>query len=167
MRRLRAKINGSRAASKVGAIAHLNNILNGGHITSAVLVDPWFGAEALTRFVLRLGSQNVRLTIVTSWTDVDPDTDIPLDPAESSTKKLEAALGQVGPFLSPRLTVVNLVDDKALSLDLSARTCPKSLSAVEQHQQAGRQLAVRHEPSGRRRRPRGPALYRGAMRRQG
>jgi hypothetical protein len=97
---------------EVGAIAHLNNILNGGQITSAVLVDPWFGAEALRRFVLRLGSQNVRLTIVTSWTDVDPDTDVPLDPAESPTKKLEAALGQVEPFLSPRLTVVNLVDGK-------------------------------------------------------
>jgi hypothetical protein len=97
---------------EVGAIAHLNSILNGGQIASAVLVDAWFGAEALTRFVLRLGSQNVRLTIVTSWTDVDPDTGTSLDPAESRTKKLEAALGQVEPFLSPRLTVVNLVDGK-------------------------------------------------------
>ena len=98
---------------EVGAIAHLNSILNGGQITSAVLVDPWFGAEALTRFVLRLGSQDVRLTIVTSWTDVDPDTGAQLAPAESPTKKLEAALGQVAPFLSPRLTVINLVDGKA------------------------------------------------------
>jgi hypothetical protein len=98
--------------SEVGAIAHLNNILNGGQITSAVLVDPWFGAEALTRFVLRLGSQNVRLMIVTSWTDEDPDTSVPLDPAESPTKKLEAALGQIEPIMSPRLTVVNLLDGK-------------------------------------------------------
>jgi hypothetical protein len=97
---------------EVGAIVHLNHIIDAGQITRAVLVDPWFGAEALKRFVLRLGSQNVQLTIVTSWTDIDPDTGIPFDPAESPTKELEAALGQVEPFLSPRLTVVNLVDGK-------------------------------------------------------
>jgi hypothetical protein len=97
---------------EVGAIAHLNNILNGGQITRAVLVDPWFGAEALKRFVLRLGSQNVQLAIVTSWTDRDPDTGMPLDPAESSTAKLEAALREVEPFISPRLTILNLVDGK-------------------------------------------------------
>ena len=46
--------------SEVGAIAHLNHLINAGQITRAVLVDPWFGAEALQRFVLRLGSQGVR-----------------------------------------------------------------------------------------------------------
>jgi hypothetical protein len=97
---------------EVGGIAHLNHIIDGGQITGAVLVDPWFGTEALSRFVLRLGSQNVRLTIVTSWTDVDPDTNAPLDPAESPTRKLEVALSRVEPFLSPRLTVVNLVDGR-------------------------------------------------------
>jgi hypothetical protein len=95
---------------EVGAIAHLNHLINGGQITRAVLVDPWFGAEALARFVLRLGSQDVRLTIVTSWTDTDPDTDAPLDPAERPTAKLEAALGRIAAFLSPRLTMLNLVD---------------------------------------------------------
>jgi hypothetical protein len=95
---------------EVGAIAHLNHLINGGQITRAVLVDPWFGAEALQRFVLRLGSQNVPLTILTSWTDTDPDTDAPLDPAASPTAKLEAALRRVEPFLTPRLTMLNLMD---------------------------------------------------------
>jgi hypothetical protein len=58
---------------EVGAIAHLNHLINAGQITRAVLLDPWFGAEALQRFVLRLGSQGVPLTILTSWTDTDPD----------------------------------------------------------------------------------------------
>jgi hypothetical protein len=49
---------------EVGAIAHLNNLINAGQITRAVLIDPWFGAEALQRFVLRLGSQGVELTIL-------------------------------------------------------------------------------------------------------
>ena len=33
---------------EVGAISHLNHLLNGGHIRGAVLVDPWFGAEAVS-----------------------------------------------------------------------------------------------------------------------
>jgi hypothetical protein len=97
---------------EVGAIAHLNHLINAGQVTRAVLADPWFGAEALQRFVLRLGSQGVALTILTSWTDTDPDTDIALDPAESPTTKLEAALRRAEPFLTPRLTMLNLVDGK-------------------------------------------------------
>jgi len=97
---------------EVGAIAHLNHLINAGQITRAVLVDPWFGAEALQRFVLRLGSQGVSLTILTSWTDTDPDTGIVLDPAEKPTTKLEIALGRAEPYLTPRMTIINLVDGK-------------------------------------------------------
>ncbi len=35
-----------------------------------------------------------------------------LDPAESPTAKLEAALQRAEPFLTPRLTMLNLVDGK-------------------------------------------------------
>jgi hypothetical protein len=97
---------------EVGAIAHLNHLINAGQITRAVLVDPWFGAEALQRFVLRLGSQGVQLTILTSWTDTDPDTNMILNPGESPTAKLEAVLRQVETFLAPHLTMLNLVDGK-------------------------------------------------------
>jgi hypothetical protein len=98
---------------EIGAIAHLNHLINAGQISGAVLVDPWFGADALQRFVLRLGSHGLPLTILTSWTDIDPDTDKPFEPGETPTDKLGAALERVRPFLTPRLTVLNLVDGKA------------------------------------------------------
>jgi hypothetical protein len=97
---------------EVGAISHLNHLLNGGHIRSAVLVDPWFGAEAVNRFALRLSSQNVHLTIVTSWATIDPDTNEPLASESDPTAKLAAALRHVQPFLNPKLTLINLVDGK-------------------------------------------------------
>jgi hypothetical protein len=74
---------------EIGAISHLNHLLNGGHIRGAVLVDPWFGADAVSRFALRLGSQNIHLTIVTSWTTIDPDTNGPLASESNPTAKLE------------------------------------------------------------------------------
>jgi hypothetical protein len=97
---------------EVGAIAHLAHLINAGQIARAVLVDPWFGADALQRIVMRVGSQGIPLTILTSWTDTDPDTGLDLDPAESPTAKLEAALRRAEPFLVPRLTMLNLVDGK-------------------------------------------------------
>jgi hypothetical protein len=94
---------------EVGAIAHLNGLLHGGRIRRAVLVDPWFGKDALRRLVLRIGSQDIDLTIVTSWTSTDPDTGIELDRSKP-TEELEAALRTLRPFLNPRLTVINLAD---------------------------------------------------------
>jgi hypothetical protein len=95
---------------EVGAIAHFNQLLSGGQIQRAVLVDPWFGAEALRGLVLRLGSQDIHLTIVTSWTRRDPDTGVFLDLEGNPTADLEAALTQIESFLNPRLTVINLAD---------------------------------------------------------
>ena len=75
-----------------------------------MLVDPWFGAEALRGLVLRIGSQDIHLTIVTSWTRRDPDTGAFLDIEGNPTVDLEEALTQIETFLNPRLTVINLAD---------------------------------------------------------
>jgi hypothetical protein len=95
---------------ELGAIAHLNGLLSGGQISRAVLVDPWFGPEALRTLVLRLGSQDVHLTIVTGWARSHPDTREPLDAANNPTQELETTLRQIQMFLGPGLTVINLID---------------------------------------------------------
>jgi hypothetical protein len=95
---------------EVSAIAHLNHLLDGGQVRRAVLVDPWFGVDALRRFAIRLQSLDLLLTIVTSWTRIDPDTGVLLEFTTSPTEKLEAALRQLQPILHPRLAVINLAD---------------------------------------------------------
>lgn len=97
---------------EVGAIAHLNHLMSGGDIRAAVLVDPWFGADTVNRFALRLSSQNIPLTVITSWTTIDPDTNEALTSENDPTAKLAAALSRIRPFLNPRLTLINLVDGK-------------------------------------------------------
>ena len=95
---------------ELGVISHFNQLLSGGHISRAIIVDPWFGASAHSGLVLRLGSQDVHLTIVTSWTHRDPDTGAFLDPAGNPTADLETVLRQTETFVNPRLTVINLAD---------------------------------------------------------
>jgi hypothetical protein len=88
----------------------LNGLLGGGQIRRAVLVDPWFGPEALRTLVLRLGSQDVQLTIVTGWARSHPDTGEALDAANSPTQELEMMLREIETFLSPGLSLINLID---------------------------------------------------------
>ena len=57
---------------ELGAIAHLNRLLDGGSARRAVLVDPWFGIEALHQLTMRLASVDIEITILTSWLDKDP-----------------------------------------------------------------------------------------------
>ena len=61
-------------ANEVAAIHHLNSLLDGATLREAILVDPYFGADALQHIGLRFGSRDERLTIVTSWVKIDPDT---------------------------------------------------------------------------------------------
>jgi hypothetical protein len=94
---------------ELGVIAHFDKLLSGGNIRAAVLVDPFFGADALRRFALRLSSADVKITIITSWNSTDPDTGIPLANPTSSITELEMWMRSIRQFINPRLTLVNLV----------------------------------------------------------
>jgi hypothetical protein len=96
-------------ASEVSVIQHFNSLLDGSQVREAVLVDAWFGEDALRRFALRLGSQDVKFTIVTSWTTTDPDTGHRLG-ASNPTEKLERALTELQQLINPQLSVLNLAD---------------------------------------------------------
>lgn len=96
--------------SEVGAIQHLNSLLGGGRIGRAILVDPYFGASALSQIAMRLTSRDVALTIVTSWTKINPDTGSALESGADKTAELANALAQLRPFIKIQLRIVNIAD---------------------------------------------------------
>jgi hypothetical protein len=85
-------------------------ILDGGTIRAAILVDPYFGTDALRQIALRLASRDVALTIVTSWVKVDPDTGAELREGHNKTDLLHRTLIELKPFLNVRLQLFNLAD---------------------------------------------------------
>jgi hypothetical protein len=97
---------------EVGAVTHLAELMSGANVRAAVLVDPWFGEDALRRLVLRLGSRDLHLTIVTSWATVDPDTNLPLGAHRQPMEKLEETLNRLQPLINPRLAVINVLDGR-------------------------------------------------------
>jgi hypothetical protein len=95
---------------ELGVIAHFDRLLSGGSVHSAVLVDPWFGVSALNAFAVRLGSSDVELTILTSWTRSDPDTGRAFATDANPTDELETAIRRLERFIAPALRVINLTD---------------------------------------------------------
>ena len=97
---------------EIGAISHLNKLLNSGSIERAVIVDPWFGADSVARLLLRLSSQGMKIDVITSWLSTDPDTNNPILSNANPTKILEASLDKTRHLLNPFVTVTNLVDGR-------------------------------------------------------
>lgn len=95
---------------ELGVIAHFDKLLNGGAVSAAVLVDPFFGADALARLVLRLSSRDVNVTVVTSWTSTDPDTGRRLAGSASAVSQLDALLRNTSQIVNPKMQVINLAD---------------------------------------------------------
>lgn len=95
---------------ELGVLDRLNALMSSGTVHTAVLVDPWFGVDALERLVLRLDSLDLRLTILTSWASIDPDTGRVFESGERPVARLEAALERLRPMINPVVTVINLTD---------------------------------------------------------
>lgn len=96
--------------SELAVIDHINKVLHGGSITGAILVDPYFGAEALSRLAMRLSSTDIALTVITCLRDLDhvPDTDKPLSDTYCALSVFEDAVKQFHSLINPRLKIINL-----------------------------------------------------------
>ncbi|SNZ07449.1 VPA1262 family N-terminal domain-containing protein [Cohaesibacter gelatinilyticus] len=96
---------------EVGVIRHLNKLLDGGQVKSAIIVDPFFGIDTLKRVITRLESVDVKLTIVTSLCSTDPETN---RKTNRLVEDLDQALMELRDRGVPRccrnLNVVNMTD---------------------------------------------------------
>ena len=96
--------------SELAVIDHINTVLHGGSITGAILVDPYFGAEALSRLAMRLSSTDIALTVITCLRDRDnvPDTNKPLSNAYRALSVFEDAVKQLHALINPKFKIMNL-----------------------------------------------------------
>ncbi len=94
--------------NQLAVIDYLKQELNGSRIRRALIVDPFFGADALSRLVLRLDDKSVHVTVVTSWGIWHPDTGSRTDEADNR-QRLESLLNQASPVINPQLHVVNVL----------------------------------------------------------
>ncbi|WP_281718338.1 VPA1262 family N-terminal domain-containing protein [Pandoraea apista] len=94
--------------NQLAVIEYLRHELNGSSIRRALIADPFFGADALSRLVLRLDDRSVHVTVVTSWGIWHPDTGERTGEADNR-RRLELLLDQASSVINPALRVVNVL----------------------------------------------------------
>jgi hypothetical protein len=94
--------------SELGVIRHLIELIRAEGVRSAVLVDPFFGVEAMERLLFRLGPDDVDLTLATSWGQTDPDTAVRTRP-NVNVRKLAALTDQAKGLVSGKIKIRNLI----------------------------------------------------------
>ncbi|MEH0876039.1 VPA1262 family N-terminal domain-containing protein [Pectobacterium cacticida] len=62
-------------AYEVKVIEHFKHLLNSGRVKHSVIADPFFGEDALIRMVPRIKNPDLGMTIITSLSKQNPDTD--------------------------------------------------------------------------------------------
>jgi len=95
---------------ELDVIDHINTLLNDGDVQRALLVDPFFGEEALRRFVLRVENTKLALSVITSWGRTDPDTAEPVSRgALSNEVRLGRLIEAIVPVIACSFRVQNIV----------------------------------------------------------
>ena len=99
----------------LGVIDHLNKLLDAGQIHEAVIVDPFFGEDALQTVATRLTQADVRLTIVASWGKADPDSGARFEGSVTSARnfaqrRLTPVFEKISPLIGIQLQFVNVID---------------------------------------------------------
>jgi hypothetical protein len=100
--------------AELDLIDHLNQLFNAADVSSAAVVDPFFGVEALERFLLRVRRIGLDLTIVASWGRTDPDDAVRIGASAAEAVALSARraikiLEAVEPVLAPKVRFLNVV----------------------------------------------------------
>jgi hypothetical protein len=102
---------------ELDVIEAINVLLETGDVCRAIIADPFFGEEALRRFVLRVRNASLDLSVITSWGRSHPDTAQNLvDGLALNTTRLDQLIRAVAGAVPCRLRVRNIVggtDDQA------------------------------------------------------
>lgn len=100
--------------SELDVIDHLNRLLDAGQTSKAILVDPFFGEDALLRLALRLKHTELKLTVIASWGRTDPDTGVPIGGGsaaamDEAARRLTPQFTRIGPLIAPKFKFINIV----------------------------------------------------------
>lgn len=92
--------------NEIEVIKHIRDLINSRKAKKAILVDPFFGYDALQRFVLRIESSDTDLTIITSLGNENPD-DLS-EKNDNPNDLIKHTLNEYGDIMIRDLKVLNL-----------------------------------------------------------
>ena len=101
------------------ALSYIRNVIDHHSVRTAVIVDPFFGEEALVKLLQRLQNRSVSLTVVTSFLGWDPDEELAQGPnphwetsADDRRHRLHRWCNTNRHIIAPDLTILDLHDGR-------------------------------------------------------
>lgn len=93
---------------EIDVIKHFQSILGGGKAKKAILVDPFFGADAFERFVTRVEESKLELIVLTSLSEINPDTGERFPAGSNPIDQLKNSIQKVKDIVNCKLKLVNV-----------------------------------------------------------
>jgi len=93
---------------EIEVIKHLQSLVERGRAKKVIVVDPFFGAEALKRFVARIEESGLELVILTSLSDINPDTGDRFSKGSDPIEMLRDTIQNVKGIINCKLRLVNI-----------------------------------------------------------
>jgi hypothetical protein len=95
-------------ANEVNVIKHFQSIIDNGRSRKAILVDPFFGADAFERFATRIEESKLELTILTSLGEIDADTGKKIKMDIDPVDELKKAIAKNRDLINCKLKLINI-----------------------------------------------------------
>ncbi|MCK4742914.1 MAG: hypothetical protein KAT25_03765 [Sulfuriflexus sp.] len=99
---------GKSVECEIEVIEYFQNLLSGGKTKKAILVDPFFGAEAFERLVTRIEETNFELVVLTSLSDINPDTGEKFSIGSDPIELLKKSINKVKDIVNCKLKLINV-----------------------------------------------------------
>jgi len=99
---------GKSVCNEVNVIKHFQSLICNGKAKKAIIVDPFFGAEAFERFVTRIEETTLELIIVTSLGGIDPDSGKNICNEATPVDELEKSIIKIKDLINCKVKLVNL-----------------------------------------------------------
>jgi len=99
---------GKSIECEIEVIEYFKTLLSGGKAKKVIVVDPFFGTEAFERFVTRIEETKLELVVLTSLSDIDPDTGERFTRENSPIELLKASIKKVKDIVNCKLKLINV-----------------------------------------------------------
>lgn len=99
---------GKSIECEIEVIKHFQSLLGRGKAKKAIVVDPFFGAESFERFVTRVEESKLELVILTSLSEINPDTGEKYPVGSNPVDLLKNSILKVKDIVNCNLRLINV-----------------------------------------------------------
>lgn len=97
---------------EIDSFCEIANYLNQSRVKRVILVDPYFSIKAMQKFLGRIENLNLKLEVITSLSDIDPDKDVNIAKNINYLNEVRGFLNKNTNIIHQSLRIINITQNK-------------------------------------------------------